>query len=121
MRLVGCGTSAPAAAVARALAAARFDACILQADGFRFAEVPSIDHAHFLPGSARYLDLPGLLALPSDGALTVTGESRESLAVTRQLWQARQESDRRQEPPLRILESSGAKTVWREALRDLSE
>lgn len=117
VRLLGYGSLAPAAALARGMAPERFEGCILHTDGFRFADVPAIDHSQFLPGGGRFLDLPGLLALQSDGWLTVIGETPESLAVTMQLSEARRAEDR-EEPPLRVVAEGEAEAAWREALAE---
>lgn len=117
VRLVGDDSAAPAAAIARAMAPERFDACVLRTGGFRFADVPSIAHTHFLPGSARYLDLPGLLAVPAAGSLTVVGESPEDLAVTQQVFEGRRMAGNEQ-PSLRIVAGGDVDSVWHEALAD---
>lgn len=116
VRLVGDGGAAPAAALARAMAPERFEACILHTGGFRFADVPSIAHTHFLPGGARYLDLPGLLAVPAAGALTVLGESPESLAVTQQIFEGRAADG--EQPSLHVVADGGGEAVWRAALAE---
>lgn len=117
MRLVGYGSSAPAAALARGIAPESFEGCVLQTGGFRFADVPSIAHSHFLPGGARYLDLPGLLALQSSGWLTVIGETPENLLVTRRISEARAAAGG-PDPSLRIVAEGDAETVWSAALAD---
>ncbi len=41
---------------------------------FRFAAVTRIDDPDFLPGGAKHLDLPGMLALAAPGEMWLAGE-----------------------------------------------
>ena len=47
--------------------------------GFRFQDVDDIRHEDFLPGGAKYGDLPGFLTLSTTTRISMTGESSESL------------------------------------------
>lgn len=60
--LAAFGDTAPVAAAARAVAGAAIAKTALDTGGFRFAEVADWRDARFLPGGAKYLDLPGFLA-----------------------------------------------------------
>jgi hypothetical protein len=60
--LAAFGDTAPIAAAARAVAGAAIHKTALDTAGFRFAEVADWRDARFLPGGAKYLDLPGFLA-----------------------------------------------------------
>ncbi len=60
--LAAFGDTAPIAAAARAVAGATIAKTALDTNGFRFAEVADWRDARFLPGGAKYLDLPGFLA-----------------------------------------------------------
>ncbi len=60
--LAARGGPAPIAAAARAVAGTAFDKTALDTRGFRFAELTDWRDARFLPGGAKYLDLPGFLA-----------------------------------------------------------
>jgi hypothetical protein len=60
--LAAFGDTAPIAAAARAAAGGAIDKTALQTGGFRFAEVADWRDPGFLPGGAKYLDLPGFLA-----------------------------------------------------------
>ncbi len=62
------------AAVARCVAGDALDACAIDTQGFRFEEVDGIRHPDFLPGGARYLDLPGFLLAAPPGPLWISGE-----------------------------------------------
>ena len=44
--------------------------------GFRFAALDRLDHPDFLPGGAKYHDLPGIIALAAPGELWLAGEER---------------------------------------------
>ena len=71
--LAALDDTAPVAAAARAVAGAAIDRTALDTRGFRFADVADWRDPLFLPGGAKYLDLPGFLAahpLP----LWITGE-----------------------------------------------
>jgi len=56
--------------------------------GFRFADVEAIDDAGFLPGAAKYLDLPGILALAAPTELWLAGEGPQAPAVVRAAYRA---------------------------------
>ena len=78
--LVGLGAEAGTwAALARAAAPSLLDRAAIDTGGFRFATVQPIDDAAFLPGGARYHDLPGFLALaaPRRCGLPARGRSRQ--------------------------------------------
>jgi hypothetical protein len=60
--LAAFGETAPVAAAARAVAGAAIAKTALFTRGFRFAELADWRDPRFLPGGAKYLDLPGFLA-----------------------------------------------------------
>lgn len=60
--LAAFGDTASIAAAARAVAGATINKTALNTQGFRFAEVADWRDPRFLPGGAKYLDLPGFLA-----------------------------------------------------------
>ena len=72
--IVALDGTGPIAAAARALAKYDVDAAI-RTDGFRFANVTDLQDPNFLPGGAKYGDVPGLLALAPSAKLCVLGES----------------------------------------------
>ena len=61
-------------AAARAIAGSAIDRAAIDTDGFRFANLTAIDDADFLPGGAKYDDLPGILALSAPHRLWLAGE-----------------------------------------------
>ena len=85
LELVGLGPVAgPIAAAARAQGGEALHKTAIDTGGFRFADINQFDHPMFLPGAARYFDLPGLLLLPRGGGdLWLTGESTDWLAGIR--------------------------------------
>jgi len=55
--------------------------------GFRFINVPDIYDVNFLPGGAKYGDLPGLLALGAPAKLWLAGEGAEAPQLLKQMYQ----------------------------------
>jgi len=47
---------------------------IIDTQGFRFASLKDVQDAQFVPGAAKYGDLPGLLSMTDKSKLTVLGE-----------------------------------------------
>jgi hypothetical protein len=80
--LLGLGREAGAwAALARAAAPAMVDRVAIDSGGFRFGSIDAIDDPAFLPGGAKYDDLPGLLSLGAPGPLWLAGEGAKAPAV----------------------------------------
>lgn len=80
-----------AAVAAMAFAAStnpRVNALDCPLNGFRFAAVTRFQDPSFLPGGARYGDIPGFLATKPDGLITLRGETRESCQWLCDLMQA---------------------------------
>lgn len=78
--LVACaafGETGPIFAAARAVAGDAIDLAAIDTGGFRFGELLDFRDPSFLPGGAKYLDLPGLLALDAPHALWLAGEGEE--------------------------------------------
>jgi dienelactone hydrolase len=72
--LVAWGSAGPVAAAARAVAGAAVSRAAIDTSGFRFGSLLDFRHPQFLPGGAKYLDLPGLLASASPSPLWLAGE-----------------------------------------------
>jgi hypothetical protein len=72
--LVGLGGAGHWVAAARAQAGAAIERAAADTAGFRFATLKHIDDPDFLPGGAKYLDLPGMLALSAPLPLWLAGE-----------------------------------------------
>jgi hypothetical protein len=101
--LVGLEGSAGAwAAAARAQAQGTVDRAALNTHGFRFIEVDSIFSLDFLPGGAKYGDLPGMLALAAPHATWIAGETGSDLALVKGAYQAAGKPDQ-----LTVADASG--------------
>jgi hypothetical protein len=51
---------------------------VIDTGGFRFGKLLDIHDMNFLPGGAKYGDLPGMLALGAPGKLWLAGEGKEA-------------------------------------------
>jgi hypothetical protein len=76
------GHTGPIAAAARAVSADAVDAAAVDTGGFRFAKLLDYRDPQFLPGGAKYLDVPGLLALGTPHRLWLTGEKNAPAIVS---------------------------------------
>jgi hypothetical protein len=76
--LVGLGAAGPWVAAARAQAREALDQVAIDTGGFRFSKVSAIHDVNFLPGGAKYGDLPGMIALGAPGRLWLAGEGKEA-------------------------------------------
>ena len=56
--------------------------------GFRFAQITAIDDLDFLPGGAKYLDLPGIAALSAPLPLWLAGEPPAASSITTAAYEA---------------------------------
>jgi hypothetical protein len=72
--VAGWGDAGPIVAAARALAGAAIDRAAMDTKGFRFGKVLDYRDPMFLPGGAKYLDVPGLIALNAPHPLWLAGE-----------------------------------------------
>ena len=81
-------------AAACAQAGAAVDRAAIDTGGFRFANLTAIDDPNFLPGGAKYLDLPGILALAAPGKMWLAGEGKTAPAVVDSAYQAAGRADR---------------------------
>jgi hypothetical protein len=64
----------PVGAAARAMAGKRIDRAAIDTQGFRFAQVEDLRDVRFLPGGAKFGDLPGLIAMGSPNPVWIAGE-----------------------------------------------
>ncbi|MFO1481914.1 MAG: acetylxylan esterase [Verrucomicrobiaceae bacterium] len=67
----------PIAVAARAIAGEAVDRAAADTHGFRFGKVLDYRDPMFLPGGAKYRDLPGFIALNGEHALWLQGESQK--------------------------------------------
>ena len=68
------------AAAATALASTAVQQLASDTDGFRFAKLHNVWDVNFLPGAAKYGDVPAMLALCAPVKTTVIAESKDSAA-----------------------------------------
>jgi hypothetical protein len=80
--------AAPVAAVALALCGSTVDRAALDTQGFRFGKLTDYLDVDFLPGGAKYGDLPGFLSLAAPTKLWLAGETNESMRLARSAYQA---------------------------------
>jgi dienelactone hydrolase len=73
--LVALDKTGPIAAVARAQSEGAIRRLVVGNGDFRFGNVTDIQDVSFLPGGAKYGDLPGFLALGAPGETRLVGES----------------------------------------------
>jgi dienelactone hydrolase len=85
--VAGWNGSGPIVAAARGLAGAAIEQAAVDTRGFRFASLLDYRDPQFLPGGAKYLDVPGMLALSAPHALWLAGEGSAPSLVT-ELYQA---------------------------------
>jgi hypothetical protein len=84
--LVGLAGAGPCAAAARAQAGPAIQCLAVGTGGFRFANVSDLHDVNFLPGGAKYGDLPGLLALGAPGKLWIAGEGTQVPPLVNHLY-----------------------------------
>jgi dienelactone hydrolase len=73
--VVGLAGAGHWVAAARAIAGPAIDRAAINTAGFRFANLTKIDDPDFLPGGAKYGDLPGIVALSAPQPLWLAGEN----------------------------------------------
>lgn len=78
--LVGMDGAAPVAAAARFALGNQIDRTVVDTGGFRFGKLLDYRSPDFLPGAAKYGDLPGLLAAGGSGEVRVAAESASEIA-----------------------------------------
>ena len=72
--VAGWGGAGPIVVAARALAGDAIDRAAVDTAGLRFSKVLDYRDPRFLPGGAKYLDLPGMIALNAPHPLWLAGE-----------------------------------------------
>jgi len=91
--LVGMDGAGPWVALAAAHAGEVVDRAVVDTAGFRFTQLESFRDPQFLPGAAKYGDLPGILALRAPRPLWLAGEGDHVAAVVNAAYQAAGASD----------------------------
>ena len=77
--LAGFGQMGPVAAAVRAVTGGAIAKAAVDTNGFRFGRLLDYRDPMFLPGGAKYLDVPGLLCVGSAQPLWVAGEKDHTL------------------------------------------
>ena len=88
VHLVGLDGAGRWVAAARTLCYRTIDRAVIDTGGFRFASVSRFDDPDFVPGGAKYLDLPGMLALNSRDPLWLAGEGAHASGIVEAAFQA---------------------------------
>ena len=94
VHLVGLAGAGHWVAAARAQAGDAVDRAAVDTAGFRFAELTACDDPDFLPGGAKYHDLPGMLALSAPQDLWLAGEGAEAPPVVTAAYHAAGDPER---------------------------
>jgi len=80
--VAGVAGLGPVAAAARAVAGDAIDRAAIDTGGFRFGKLLDYRDPNFLPGGAKYLDLPGLLVAGPGTPLWLAGEGATPALVS---------------------------------------
>jgi dienelactone hydrolase len=86
--MIGAVGAGPWVAAARALSGDAVVRAAVDTRGFRFGKVLDLRDVNFLPGGAKYHDLPGILALNAPGALFLAGEGERAPSVLERVYRA---------------------------------
>jgi hypothetical protein len=92
--VVALGKAGRWGAAALATARGNISRAAIDTQRFRFAALTDIYDIDFLPGGARYDDLPGMLALAADVRLWLAGEGRKAPDVVEAAYRAAEKLDR---------------------------
>src|SRR5262245_2634879 len=88
VELIALDGTAPIAAAALARCGGAVNRAVLDTHGFRFGKLTDYLDGNFLPGGAKYGDLPGLLSLAAPTKLWLAGETADSAAMTKKVFAA---------------------------------
>ena len=77
--VVGWNTAGPITLAARCIAGSSIARAAADTKGFRFGKLLDYRDASFLPGGAKYLDIPGMVALNASLPLWLAGEAPDTL------------------------------------------
>ena len=86
--LVGLDGAGHWVAAAMAQAGDAVDGAVIDTAGFRFADVTALDDPDFLPGGAKYGDLPGIIALAAPRPIWLAGEGAQTPALAAAAYRA---------------------------------
>lgn len=80
--VAGFGSTGPQVAAARSVAGDAINRAAIDTGAFRFGKLLDYRDPQFLPGGAKYLDVPGMLALSAPQPLWLSGEGSEPALVS---------------------------------------
>jgi hypothetical protein len=103
--LVALDGTAPVAAVARAQSGNAIRKLVIGHADFRFGKVLEIHDVNFLPGGAKYGDLPGFLGLGAPGETRLVGENVPEFA--KKLYASAGKAD-----AIATMETADAVSAW---------
>ena len=86
IQVVGLGAAGPVVATAAPFIADQALTIYAQTGGFRYVDAKSIRAVDFLPGGARYFDLPGFISLAGATKVVLAGEPQETVAWLEQMF-----------------------------------
>ncbi len=87
--LVGLAGGGHWVAAARAQAGeGTIEKTVVDTNGFRFGKLTDYQHPDFMPGGAKYGDLPGIVSLAAPAKLMVIGETKETASPIVATYQA---------------------------------
>ena len=84
--IAGLGGAGPWVAAACAQARGAVERAAVDTGGFRFGQLLDVQDVNFLPGGAKYGDLPGMLAVAAPMRLWLAGEGREGPELVRKIY-----------------------------------
>ncbi len=85
--IVALDSTGPIAIAARAVSGGAVNRVAADTSGFRFGKVLDLHDVNFLPGGAKYDDLPGLLAVVSPAESWISGEDEAGLKLVREAYE----------------------------------
>jgi len=112
INLVGLNGGGRWVAAAAALARDSISRVAIQTDSFRFANVTEVYDVDFLPGAAKYGDLPGLLARIAPTRLWLSGEENERTSLPKSAYLAADAIDNLTMSFCNVSESSAEAVAW---------
>jgi dienelactone hydrolase len=110
--LVCLDSAGPIAAAALAQSRGAINRAAINTGGFRFADVRDIHDINFLPGGAKYGDLPGFLALAAPVALWLSGEGVEAPSLVGNIYRSANAAEKLTLPGEQGPELASAAVAW---------
>jgi dienelactone hydrolase len=112
VEIVALDGTGPIAAVALANCGGAVDRAAIDTHGLRFGKLMDYRDVNFLPGGAKYGDLPGILSLAAPAQLWLAGETAESAPLTAQAYSAAGAGGKLAFHPGKPEEAAAAAQAW---------